>query len=482
MYVLPMTAPGSSSPRPLSSLPGPRALPLLGNALDLKPRTMHLQLEEWARIYGDLYLCYLGRQPVLVISNPEMTRKVLMDRPDGFGRIRKLSRALDSLKMVGIFVAEGENWRRQRKLINPGFSPTHLETFFPSLVTITQRLHTLLDREAQQGNGVDVLKLLLRYTVDAISVVSFGVDTNTLENGPDAIHRHIEHIFPAIQQRVSAPLPYWKITGSRKLNRVLGEVRKVVQGFIDAGRRDLEREPERALKPRTLMDAMLSARDEENGGSRLTDDEIFGNSLTLLLGGEETTASTMAWILCYLAMLPEVQARARQEVDATLGTEAVPTAAHLKNMPYMAGLALEAVRMRTPSPLLHLESNQDTVVGDVAVPAGTIVFPLIRLMCMNNSLFGDSESFRPERWLPEPPPDTLPHVGRYMMGFGAGGRVCPGRSLALLECALVATVVLRHFELEMADPNTPVTEVNVFSVQPHGARLIFRRRAASSAA
>jgi cytochrome P450 len=428
-----------------------------------------------------LYLFYLGRQPALVISNPELARQVLMDRPGSFGRIRKLHQALDGLKMVGIFVADGENWRRQRMLINPGFSPTHLDTFFPSLVTITQRLHKLLDREAQQGNVVDALKLTLRYTVDAISVVSFGADTNTLENGPDAIHRHIEHIFPAIQQRMSAPFPYWKITGSRKLNRELAAVRKVIQGFIDAGRRTLEREPERAIKPRTLLDAMLSARDEESGGSRLSDDEVFSNALTLLLGGEETTGSTMAWILAYLAMLPGVQARARQEVDAVMGSEAVPTKAHLKNMPYVAGLALEAVRMRAPSPVLYLESTQDTVVGDVAVPARTIVFPLVRLMCMNDALFGASGSFRPERWLPEPPPDTLPHVGRYMMGFGAGGRVCPGRSLALLECGLVAAMVLRHFELEMADPNTPVTEINVFSVQPRGVRLIFKRRAASSA-
>lgn len=455
---------------------------MLGNALDLKPKILHLKLEEWARIYGEAYLCYLGPQPVLVVTNPEVARKIIVvDRPTVFRRMSKLAKALEGLQMMGVFAAEGETWKRQRKLLNPGFNATHLETFFPRLVSITQRLHMLMDRDAQHGNAVDVLPLLTRYTMDVITVVSFGVDTNTLENGPDAIHRHIEHIFPAIQQRLAAPFPYWKITSAPKMNRVLAEVRKVVQSFIDNGRRDLEREPDRLTRPRTLMDAMLSARDEENGGSKLTDDEIFANTLTLLLGGEDTTANTMGWILAYLAMLPQVQERARQEVDATMGTEAIPTLAHIKNMPYVAGLALEALRLRSPTPLLYLETNEDTVVGDVEVPAGTMVIPLTRMMCLNKTLFGDPENFRPERWLPEPPAETLPHAGRYMMAFGAGGRQCPGRSLALLECSLVAGMVLRHFELEMADPSTPVTELNVFSVQPYGARLRIKRRGSAAA-
>jgi cytochrome P450 len=341
-------------------------------------------------------------------------------------------------------------------------------------------LQHLLERAAQERGSVDVLSLLMRYTVDVTSIVGFGKDLDTLQQGPDSLQRHIEHIFPAVQQRVIAPFPYWRLLPSaRRVENAVSATRQILLGLISAARGTLEREPERAQRPQTLLDAMLAAQDEERGGARLTDDEVFSNVMTLLLAGEDTTANTLSWMMHYLALLPQVQARARQEVDAVLGPQLMPTLAHLKQLPYVAGVAQEALRLRSPAPLLYLEATEDTVVEQIAVPRGTAVLALTRLPCLDNALFGDAENFRPERWLPEPPADTQPHSPRLMMPFGAGPRVCPGRSLALLECALVTGMVLRHFELEVADPSAPVSELNAFTVQPDGIRLRFRRRASA---
>jgi cytochrome P450 len=473
------TAPVTPPLRSLKSLPGPRSLPLLGNALDVRPETIHLSLEAWARRYGPVFRFNLGPSPTLVISNPEAIRKMLVDRPSTFRRIRNIETVMGGMHILGVFAAEGEMWRRQRKLLNPGFQTSHLETFYPSLALVTQRLHDVLGSAAQDGSSVEVLSVLMRYTVDVTSIVGFGKDLDTLRRGPDALQRHIELIFPALQQRVVAPFPYWKLLPSaRRVDQALAATRKVLQEIIEAARRTLELEPERAEKPRTLLDAMLAARDDE-GGAKLTDEEVFSNVMTLLLAGEDTTANTIAWMMHYLAVMPAVQRRAREEVDAVQGAEAIPTMAHLKQLHYVAGIAQEALRLRSPVPLMYLEANEDTVVEGVAVPKGSGVMALTRLPCLDNAYFGDAQNFRPERWLPEPPPDTLPHSPRLMMPFGAGARVCPGRSLALIECALVAGMVLRHFEVEAVDPNAEVREVNAFTVQPVGVRLRFRRRAAA---
>ena len=464
------------TPRPLKSLRGPRPLPLLGNALAIRPETVHLTLEDWARRYGPFYRCTLGPGPTLVVSNPEAIRKALVDRPATFRRVRGIETTMGAMGVLGVFGAEGENWRRQRKLLNPGFQTAHLETFYPSLATLTERLQGLLERAAQDSNSVDVLPMLMRYTVDVTSIVSFGKDLDTQRQGPDALQRHLELIFPALQQRVVAPFPYWKLLPSaRRVDQALAATRKVLLEIINAARHTLELEPERATKPRTLLDAMLTAQDEE-GGARLSDLEVYSNVMTLLLGGEDTTANTITWMLHYLSVMPPVQARAREEVDAVLGAEAMPTLAHLKQLHYVAGVAQEALRLRSPVPMMFLEANEDAVVEQIAVPKGTGVIGLTRLPCLDNAYFGDAERFRPERWLPQPPPDTLPHSPRLMLPFGAGSRVCPGRSLALIECALVAGMVLRHFEVEAVDPSAPVSEVNAFTVQPEGVRLRFKRR------
>ncbi len=451
---------------------------MLGNIPKLSPPKLHLTLEQWARTYGERYCIHLGPKPAIVLSNPEVIRKILLERPDTYRRPSNLARVCEGLQMMGVFAAEGDTWRRQRKLLNFGFSPNHLENFFAALATISQRLRGVLEKEAQQGSSVDVLRLLMRYTVDVTSIISFGMDLNTVEKGSHPLQQHIDLILPAISQRLLAPVPYWKVLPSGwKMDRALVEIRKAIQDLVAEGRRALEREPERASKPRTMLDAMLVARDEESGDARLSDDEVFANVLTLLVGGEDTTAVTVTWLLYYLAALPAVQARARQEVDAVLGAEQVPTMAHLKQMPYLASLGQETVRMRSPTPVIYLETTQDTVVEDIELPKGTMMFCLTRLPAMDNSLFGDAKNFRPERWLPDAPADTQPHSPRLMLAFGTGGRVCPGRNLALTQCSLVAGTLLRHFELELADPNAPVSEFNAFSVMPVGVNLRFKRRA-----
>ena len=96
----------------------------------------------------------------------------------------------------------------------------------------------------------------------------------------------------------------------------------------------------------------------EPGGDRLTDDEVFANILTLLVGGEDTTANTITWMLYYLVSMPAVQSRARQEVDAVVSPGIVPEMAHLKRLPYLAGVAQEVLRMRSTVPLFFMEANR----------------------------------------------------------------------------------------------------------------------------
>jgi len=464
----------------MKSLPGPRPLPLVGNLLKMPHATLHLQLEEWARTYGDAYLCYFGSRPGLIISNPEVIRKVFLDRPGTFRRSPKMLQVMTELMLNGVFVADGDDWRRQRKLINFGFAPDHLGNYYPMLATITQRLTEVLGREGQNGASVDVLPVLMRYTVDVTSILSFGMDLDTLRQGSHPLQKHVEQFLPAISQRMLAPFPYWKLLPSaRRMDHALAETRKAIQELIEKGRRDLELEPERATKPRNLLDAMLAAQDEEAGGARLTDDEVFANVLTMLVGGEDNTADTITWMLYYLAKLPAVQAQARQELDVAVASQSVPAMEHFKQMPYMAGVTQEALRLRAPAATFYLEAGQDTVVGDVAVPKGTMVVALTRLPGLNNAYFGDPENFRPERWMPNPPPDVLPHSPRHMLMFGAGGRTCPGRNLTSLLAALATGTVLRAFELELADPNAPVGELMAFSVTPVGVNLRFKPRAST---
>jgi cytochrome P450 len=108
---------------------------------------------------------------------------------------------------VGVFGAEGEAWKRQRRMVMAGFDPRHLRAYFPSLVKVSERLAGRWQRAADAGAPIDLQGDLMRYTVDTVSGLAFGAEVNTLESDDDVIQRHLDKIFPAIFRRIMAALP-----------------------------------------------------------------------------------------------------------------------------------------------------------------------------------------------------------------------------------------------------------------------------------
>jgi cytochrome P450 len=93
--------------RPLTTLPGPRGLPLVGNLFQLKVTQLHTILERWADIYGPLYRFWLGRKPMVAIAAPDLIQAVLRHRPETYRRLDSITRVLEDIGGSGVFTAEG---------------------------------------------------------------------------------------------------------------------------------------------------------------------------------------------------------------------------------------------------------------------------------------------------------------------------------------------------------------------------------------
>jgi cytochrome P450 len=130
-----MDAPGLSSSTaaasPLGAVAGPRGWPLLGNLPQLDPQRMHLQLERWSREHGPVYRIRMGRRDALVVARPDLLSRILRDRPDGWRRLQAIQAVAREVGAHGVFSAEGEDWRRQRRLVMGAFDPGHLKRLLP---------------------------------------------------------------------------------------------------------------------------------------------------------------------------------------------------------------------------------------------------------------------------------------------------------------------------------------------------------------
>jgi cytochrome P450 len=464
--------------RRIADLPGPKGWPVLGNLPQIEPAQMHLQLGRWACEYGRYFRIRMANRLILVVADHEAVAAVLRDRPEGFRRTERLEAiGLEMGLKAGLFGVNGDVWRRQRRMVMAAFDPGHVKAYYPSLVKCGERLAERWALAAGAGTVIDLQADLMRFTVDAIAGLAFGTDVNTLQSDEDIIQQHLNKIFPKLFTRIITAVPYWrffKLPSDRELERAMREVNAAIDGFIAAARQRLAVDPARRAAPQNMLEAMLVAADEP--GSGIDDGQVAGNVMTMLLAGEDTTANTLAWCIWLLYRHPQALARAASEARAVMAEGGVATAEHLAGLDFIEACMNETMRLKPVGPFLPLQALKDTVVGDVAVPEGTVVISLLRHDSVDEAFVREAPAFKPERWLGEGGLSAA-SAKRISMPFGAGPRMCPGRYLAMQEMKMVLLTLLTHFDIEYvgtADGSEPAERL-MFAMAPVGLKMRLQR-------
>lgn len=458
-------------------LPGPKGALLLGNAKQIDPEHFHNNLEDWAEQYGTPYTFRLAHQRLVAFSDPKVIAQVLRERPDTFRRARRVKPIFDELGIDGVFSAEGAAWRPQRKLAIAALSHRNLKNFYGVLADMAERLRLRWLRVADTGRVLNIQEDLMRFTVDVTTMLTFGHDANTLEKGSDVIQRHMEKVFPALSRRLQAPLPYWrvlKLAKDRDVDKAVSALRSWLAPIVEETRSRLAADPEIAKNPTNFLESMLSSRDEN--GQPFSEKRIFGNALTMLLAGEDTTANTLAWAVHELLDRPESVERLHDELDAALGSHHVPASRETaQGLTFATAVANETMRLRPVAPLLLADANKEVVIDNVLITEKTAIALLIRTAALDDAVMPNGKSFIPERWL-DPSTAEAAQQKLVHIPFGSGPRICPGRSLALLEMNIVLSVLYKNFEVDRVGKSSDVEELFSFTMIPTNLRVKLRRR------
>lgn len=459
--------------RSIEELSGPRRLPGLGNALQVRPSQLHATAERWCREYGTIFRFDLGPRPVIGVGDARVIDEVLRLRPGRFRRWAELAAVFDEMGIPGVFSAEGEDWKRQRRLAVTALNSDHLHRYFDVIRIANERLASRLRDAARTGAPLAIDREFKSFTVDVTSALAFGRDPSS-DAGHEDLRPEIDRVFAMIARRVSAPVPYWRhvrLPADRALDRSLAVLRVAVGEFIEQARERVRARPELREKPENFLEGMLAAQELEG---RLSDRELFGNALTMLLAGEDTTALTLAWASLLLAQHPGTQDQLAAEAQDLLGDAALlldlDTAARFS---FGEAVLREALRMKPASAVIFLESLEETVVGDVRIPRGTRLLLLTRYAGVDESNFVRPDAFDPTRWLGA---GTSAHDPKAFLPFGAGPRFCPGRNLAFLEAKAALAMLARNFEVTLDPTAKPVTEQFTFTMAPRGLRVLLRER------
>ncbi len=419
------------------------------------------------RTYGDTVYVRLAYFDNYAFMHPEQIREVLVDKARSFIRYERHMQVLSQVHGKSVLTTEGEVWQKQRRMLQPAFSPKRFAHYAQRMVdAITDIVPTISD---DGSTPVDFEHAMNMLTMDVILRTMFGgkvgEDTTDIER---AVHVLSQVGYEEMFRQVT--LPDWlPLPGKAEKRKAIQLLDRLIWSHIHARRA----EPEIG---EDLLGMLLTAVDAEGDGAMLTDREVRDQLMTIFLAGHETTASGLAWAGWILAAHPEVAERAREEVDRVLAGR-VPTFADLAHLPYLGMVIKEVLRLYSPAVGVFMRrAVEDVQIGEWLVPKGALVTLLSTVPHLDSRWFSNPEKFDPSRFETEAA-KQVPR-GAYFP-FGTGPRVCIGSSFALMEMTLILAMLLQRYTLRPAPGQTkPGMRVQVTLRPEGGVRLVLAKRAA----
>jgi cytochrome P450 len=444
--------------RSLAEAPGPRGHWFWGSIQERRHHPLQLFLQAHQQ-FGDLVRLRMGPAISLVsVASPELVKHVLVDNPTVYGKPPSLLASAAPLIGNGLFSSDGDFWKRQRRLMQPAFHKERLAGLTHLMVDSTQHMLSRWQARASASEPLDLSAEMMRLTLAIVGRALFSTDVSgTADRVGQALAVALEgtnHRLLSLGLRAPDFLP---TSRNRAFRDAISTLDSVVFDII-ARRRAGETHGNDLL-------AMLMAAQDADTGERMTDQQLRDETMTLFLAGHETTANALAWMWHLLAQHPEVEARARAEVESTLQGRP-PTFEDLPRLRYLTQIFEETLRLYPPAWISARLAKKEDVLGGVRIPASprVIVITSAYVVHRNPRVWPEPERFDPDRFSPERSAER-PRLA--WLPFGAGQRLCIGNNFALMEAPLITASVLQRFRLRSV-PGHAVQPEPLITLRPKG--------------
>ena len=413
-----------------------------------------------ARQRGDVAAARLGRRTLVLVSEPELIRELLVVRDRDFVKSQALQRARQLLGQ-GLLTSEGELHLRQRRLLQPVFHRERVADYAGGMSALAAAFAARRWGEGASPRIVDVAREMSALALVIVARTVFGAE---VEGEAEAIGRALTDAM-GLMRRVSNPLApvldRLPLPATRRFQHARARLDETVYRLLrERSARGV------GAQDRDLLALLLSTRSGAGAGSG-EERQLRDEALTLLLAGHETTANALAWTLYLLALNPGVAARLHAEVDAELaGGLARPEA--FERLPYTLRVLTESMRLYPPAWTIGRQALHPLELGGFAIPAGQPILAAQWVVHRDARWFPEPERFDPDRWLPERAAE-LPRFAYFP--FGAGGRKCIGESFAWMEAVLVLATLVARWRLELV-PGQTIRPLPLLTLRPHPGILM----------
>lgn len=377
-----------------------------------------------------------------MINEPPLIDLVLKERPDDFPKSDRVGEGLRPLLGNSIFVTNGEEWKRQRRIIDPAFEGGRLRETFPAMWAAVQSAVARLPE-----GEVEVEEHASHVAADVIFRALFSMPIeNQMAGWVFQAFRAHQRTQPILNLGAFLPLPRWfprlrrraSVRTAREIRRLITQMTSERMAEIEAGR-----------APEDLATKIMTTPDPVTG-DRFDTEEMVDQVAIFFLAGHETSASAMAWGLWLLAAYPDVQERVAAEAEA-LGDD--PQFSDLSKLSFTRDVFREVLRLYPPVPMMVRENSKPEVFrGRDVKPGGQVVISPWHLQ-RNDRYWSNPDAFDPDRWQTE---EGRKAAREAFIPFSTGPRVCTGAGFAMAEGVLLLAALSKAYRFAIVENRKPV--------------------------
>ncbi|GAA6165219.1 cytochrome P450 [Pelagimonas sp. KU-00592-HH] len=386
-------------------------------------------------------------------NDPELVDLVLNKRPDDFPKSERVREGLVPLLGNSVFITNGETWKRQRRIIDPAFEGGRLRDTFPAMWDAGVAAVERLRKEALDG-PIEIEAQTSHAAADVIFRTLFSIPIEHEVAGKVfSTFREHQNEQPVVNLGALLPLPKWfPRFHSRRTKETATQIRALIEQLTTERMAAIEA----GTAPDDLATKIMTTPDPETG-EKFDTEEMVDQVAIFFLAGHETSASALAWALYLLALYPEWQDKLADEANEVLDPEKIYFSA-VSKLRTSREVFREALRLYPPVPMMVRQNTCPEEFRAREVPVGSQVVLSPWHLHRHERLWERPDEFDPERFKTENGKECLRNA---YIPFSSGQRVCTGAGFAMIEGALLLSLLVRAFRFETVRGREPVPEAHL---------------------
>ncbi|KAL9653414.1 hypothetical protein ABK040_002050 [Willaertia magna] len=464
----------------------PFKIPIISNHVYLGDQQTRDSL---AQKYGDpetgtlRLTVYYGNS--VSFSDPKLLKEIFTSKGSYFDKPWFVYEGFNIFGVNILSALDNETWKKHHKVCAPAFSIKNLEHVCETAVNsmdllIERKWKVELKNKKEEGFLMD-LGDYSDVTLDVLGKAGFGIDLSIFTEDPEGRKFRI-----ALETFVSLGVIVRRFLFEYPLllnitEQVLGLSKKnqLVSDRLDEiiNKRQEELKKGDGMDHNDLLSLLVEANNQEKG--LLTQQEIKSNAAIFALAGHETTSTLLQWLTYELAKHPEVQAKARREIDQVLKNKRAPTYDDIGKLNYIDAIILEGLRQHPPVPSIFKVAKKDVQIGKFKLPKDTLIALLIYSVNRSEKLWENPTAFNPDRFIDPEVRQKIQHDFTWIP-FSMGSRKCIGFQFALFEAIMMLARILQFYEFHLLNDESKeedkIHEVTFVTVRPGNLRVLVKER------